>query len=52
MTLAVCGENRWDSTDALNAGGIADELCMPSSAGVLLRRVRFQRPYSGRKSPF
>jgi hypothetical protein len=47
MTLEVCGENRWDRADALNAGVIADELCMPSSAGVLLRRVRFQRPDTG-----
>jgi hypothetical protein len=47
MVLEVCGENRWDRSDAVNHGVIADELCMPSSAGVLLRRVRFQRPDTG-----
>ncbi len=44
MVLKVCGENHWDHADALNAGVVADKLCMPASAGVLVRRVRFVRP--------
>jgi hypothetical protein len=52
MALEVCGENRWDRADALNAGVIADELCMPSSAGVAVRRVRFQRPDTGEEIAF
>lgn len=52
MTLEVCGENRWDRADPLNAGVIADELCSTSRSGVLLRRVRFARPDSGEEISF
>jgi Transposase DDE domain len=52
MKLEVCGENQWERTDALNAGVIADELCMPSTAGVTIRRVRFQRPDTGEQIAF
>lgn len=52
MALEVCGENRWDRADALNAGVLADELCMPSSACVAVRRVRFQRPDTGEEIAF
>lgn len=52
MTLEVCGQSRWDRADPLNAGVVADELCMPSSAGVTIRRVRFVRPDTGEEIAF
>lgn len=52
MALEVCGENPWDRADPLNAGVLADELCMPASAGVLIRRVRFMRPDTGEEIVF
>ena len=52
MTLEVCGQSGWDRADPLNAGVVADELCMPSSAGVTIRRVRFVRPDTGEEIAF
>lgn len=52
MVLEVCAENPWDRADALNAGVVADELCMPASAGVPIRRVRFVRPDTGEAISF
>jgi len=52
MALEVCGENQWDRADAFNAGVLADELGMPASAGVLIRRVRFVRPDTGEEMVF
>jgi hypothetical protein len=52
MVLEACGENHWERADALNAGVVADELRMPASAGVLVRRVRFVRPDTGEEISF
>jgi hypothetical protein len=52
MALEVCGENRCDRADPLNAGVVADELCSTPRAGVLLRRVRFVRPDAGEEIAF
>ena len=41
----------WDRTDPRNAGVLADELCM-TSAGVLVRRVRWTEPVSGEEFAF
>ncbi len=52
MVLKVCGENHWAHADALNAGVVADKLCIPTIAGVLVRRVRFVRPDTGKAISF
>ena len=41
----------WDRADPRNAGVLADEPCM-TSAGVLVRRVRWTEPVSGEVSAF
>ena len=52
MALEVCRENQWDRADKLNLGVIADELCSAPSTGLLLRRVRFERPDTGEEMAF
>ena len=41
----------WDRADPRNAGVLADEFCM-TSAGVLVRRVRWMEPESGQEFAF
>ena len=52
MTLdEVAAPRPWDRQDKRNAGVVADELC-GTSAGVLVRRVRWIEPESGEEFAF